>query len=84
MTYSVSLRRDAIKSLEEINEPYYSKIKIVLYGLTINPRPTGSIKLKGRNAYRIRVSNYRIIYTISDNILTIEIIGIGHRKDIYD
>jgi mRNA interferase RelE/StbE len=84
MTYSVSLRRDAIKSLEEINEPYYSKIKIALYDLTINPRPRGSIKLKGRDAYRIRVAYYRIIYVIIDNNLTIEIIGIGHRKDIYD
>jgi len=84
MTYSVSLRRDAIKSLEEINEPYYSKIKIALYDLTMNPRPIGSIKLKGRDAYRIRVAYYRIIYVIIDTNLTVEIIGIGHRKDIYD
>ena len=49
-----------------------------------NPRPIGYLKLKGRDAYRIRVADYRIIYEIFDDILLIDIINLGHRKDIYD
>jgi len=52
--------------------------------LADNPRPKGSIKLKGyKNHYRIRVGNYRAIYNIEDKILIVEIIRISNRKDIY-
>ncbi|TVR84902.1 MAG: type II toxin-antitoxin system RelE/ParE family toxin, partial [Chitinophagaceae bacterium] len=48
-----------------------------------NPRPQGFIKLKGRDAFRIRVANYRIIYEIQDSILLVDVVDLGHRKDIY-
>jgi mRNA interferase RelE/StbE len=48
-----------------------------------NPRPNGCKKLKGRDGYRIRVSDYRIIYEIQDNVLLVDVIDLGHRKDIY-
>jgi mRNA interferase RelE/StbE len=54
-----------------------------MYALTDNPRPNGYIKLKGFNAYRIRVGSYHIIYEIFDRILVVEIIDLGDRKDIY-
>ena len=41
-------------------------------------------KLKGRDGFRIRVANYRIIYDIFDNILSVDVIDLGHRKDIYE
>lgn len=84
MSYKITISRKAIKVLEKIHEPYYSQIKISIYQLAEDPRPIGSKKLKGRDGYRIRVGNYRIIYEIIDRILTIDIIAIGHRKDIYD
>jgi mRNA interferase RelE/StbE len=84
MVYNVSLKKRAIKALEKINEPYYSNIKEAIYNLADNPRPKGFIKLKGREAYRIRVANYRIIYDIFDDVLLIDVIDLGHRKDIYD
>ncbi|WP_460694625.1 type II toxin-antitoxin system RelE family toxin [Mucilaginibacter puniceus] len=52
--------------------------------LSSDPRPNGYRKLKGRDGYRIRVGNYRVIYEIFDNILTVDIITLGHRKDIYE
>jgi mRNA interferase RelE/StbE len=84
MAYQVHFSRQAFKALAEINEPYYSKIKEAIYNLAINPRPNGYIKLKGKDAYRIRVADYRIIYHVVDTILTIDILNIGHRKDIYE
>jgi mRNA interferase RelE/StbE len=78
------LRKRAIKALENIPDPYYSNIKEAIYSLAENPRPQGYKKLKGRTAYRIRVADYRIIYDISDDILLIDVIDLGHRREIYD
>jgi mRNA interferase RelE/StbE len=49
-----------------------------------NPRPAGYKKLKGRDGYRIRAGNYRIIYDIFDKELIVDIITLGHRKNIYE
>ncbi len=84
MAYNVTIRKRAIKALEKINEPYYSGIKKAIYDLADNPRPPGCKKLKGRDGYRIRVADYRIIYDIFDHILVVDVIGLGHRKDIYE
>ncbi|MBV6478256.1 MAG: hypothetical protein HGGPFJEG_01006 [Ignavibacteria bacterium] len=83
MAYQITIRKRAVKILEDINEPFYSKIKKAVYSLADNPRPTGYKKLKGRNGYRIRVSNYRIIYEVFDDVLLVDVITLGHRKDIY-
>ena len=84
MAYSISLKKRAIKALQDIDEPYYSNIKEAIYNLADNPRPHGYIKLKGRQGYRIRVADYRIIYDIFDKILEIDVVEIGHRKEIYE
>jgi len=84
MSYNITLKKRAIKALEKINEPYYSAIKEAIYNLAQNPRPVGCKKLKGRDAYRIRVADYRIIYDIFDDILLVDVIDLGHRKDIYE
>jgi len=83
-TYQVTLKKRVLKTLEEIDEPYFSSIKNAIYGLATNPRPPGYKKLKGRDGYRIRVANYRIIYDILEEVLLVEVIEMGHRKDIYD
>jgi mRNA interferase RelE/StbE len=84
MTYTVTLRKRAIKALEKINEPYYSNIKAAIYSLAENPLPVGHKKLKGRDGYRIRVADYRIIYDILDKVLLVDVIDLGHRKEIYE
>lgn len=83
MFYQVSFTKQAARDLKHIQEPYYSKIKKAIIGLSETPQPVGSKKLKGRDAYRVRVADYRIIYEINDKIVTIDIIRIGHRKNIY-
>ena len=62
----------------------FQKIKVAIYLLSEDTRPFGYIKLKGIEAYRIRVGDYRIIYEINENILLIDMIDIGHRKNIYE
>jgi len=82
--YKVRIEKAVLKSLEKINEPYYTKIKIAILKLAVNPRPQGYKQLKGRDGYRIRVADYRIIYNIFDDILSVEVIVLGHRKEIYE
>ena len=81
--YKVEIEKKAAKALERINEPDYYRIKTAILNFTNNPRPFGYIKLKGRDAYRITVGMYRIIYEIIDNILIVNVVAVGHRKDIY-
>ncbi|MBL4755621.1 MAG: type II toxin-antitoxin system RelE/ParE family toxin [Flavobacteriales bacterium] len=83
MIHKVLIERQAQKQLAKIKGTAYSLLKTAILKLADNPRPHGYKKLKGRNAYRIREGNYRVIYEIKDKILTVIVITIGHRKDIY-
>jgi mRNA interferase RelE/StbE len=82
--YELVIDRYAEKQLAKIPPPHFNRIVKSIRELSINPRPYGYKKLTGRDGYRIRSGNYRIIYTVQDNILTVFVIDIGHRKDIYD
>lgn len=84
MAYRITLTKSAIKALEKISEPYYFKIKEAIYNLAENPRPQGYKKLKGRDGYRIRVADYRIIYDIFDDTLIVDVVNVGHRREIYE
>lgn len=81
--YSIILTRRAQKQLDKIPNPIVKPILSAIEGLSKNPRPNGYKKLIGREGYRIRSGNYRIIYSIYDNSLIVEVIDLGHRKDIY-
>lgn len=83
MIYTVVIEKQVQKQLLKIAHPHYNKVVAVLQNLAVNPRPQGYKKLKGRPGYRIRVGDYRIIYSINDNILTVYILAIGNRRDIY-
>ena len=67
----------------EDKEEYNQRVKSALDYLT-EQRPSYILKLKGRTGYRIRQGNYRIIYDIFDDILQVDVIEMGHRKDIYE
>ena len=84
--YKISITRQALKELEHLPKKETQQISKAIDGLSINPRPSGCKKLKGESEYmwRIRVGNYRVIYTIDDQIKIVNVRKIGHRKDIYD
>ena len=82
--YKVKVRKNAIKQLAKLPSKEALRLLNKLKSLAIDPRPNGCKKLKGfKNYYRIRTGNYRIIYSINDKILIVEVIKIGNRKDIY-
>lgn len=81
--YSVVLTKKAQKQLDKLSDHIAMPILEAISGLQENPRPHGFLKLKGRDGYRIRAGNYRIIYEIFDTELIVDVITIGHRKDVY-
>jgi len=82
--YSVRIKITARKELENIGTKA-DRRKLIrrILSLADNPRPRGSMKLSGRDRYRLRQGNYRILYTVEDSVLVVQVIKIGHRKDVY-
>jgi mRNA interferase RelE/StbE len=81
--YKISLRKSAVKELGDIPKKDLQKVVRKIQILATNPRPQGSQKLSQKEQYRIRQGNYRIVYSVQDKELTIYIVKIGHRKEIY-
>ena len=82
--YTAVLSKKAQKQLDKLSDNIAQPILEAIAALEENPRPQGYKKLKGRDGYRIRTGDYRIIYNIFDNQLLVDIITLGHRKDIYE
>ncbi len=82
--YNITLTKTAQKQLDKLTDNIANPILSAIATLSTNPRPQGYKKLKGRDAYRIRQGDYRIIYDIYDSVLIIDVITIAHRKDVYD
>ena len=83
-SYNVRLLRSTEKDLRKIQKSRLPAILEAIEALKENPRPTGCRKLVGsESAYRIRLGDYRVIYTIEDTIRIVEIDRIRHRKDVY-
>ncbi len=84
MNYKIEFAKHAAKQFKALPRQEQQRLKNKIDHLEIDPRPPGVVKLSGeKNLYRIRVGNYRIIYSIQDSRLLILIVKIGHRKDVY-
>jgi len=81
--YKVLFRRSVEKDLSSIPKKDVKRIINRIKSLEENPRPPGCEKLTGQERYRLRQGRYRIVYSIQDDVLTVWIVKIGHRKDIY-
>ena len=77
------LHPEAIKSYRKLRGPIADRISIAIDGLAADPRPEGSVKLAGRDDYRIRIGDYRIVYAIDDSKGVIVVARIAHRRDAY-
>ena len=83
MLYEVKIKRKAQKSLAKIPKLYQAAIIKAIKELSINPYPVQSKKLIGRNAWRIRKGNFRVIYEVLNSELVVLVLSIADRKDIY-
>jgi mRNA interferase RelE/StbE len=83
MKFQIILPKSVQKELARLPDEVASRMLARLAGLETNPRPAHVKKLKGRDAWRIRVGDYRVIYEIHDRVLQVIVITVGHRREIY-
>ncbi len=83
MKYTVLYRPATERQLSRLDAAVLDRIGEAVAGLADNPRPHGSLKMTGCDLYRIRVGDYRIVYEIHDRIVTVIVVEIGHRKNVY-
>lgn len=82
-SYRVVFKQSVAKDLRSIPKTDIRRILGRIEGLANDPRPVGVEKLSGDEKYRIRQGNYRILYAIDDDVITVTIVKVGHRRDVY-
>lgn len=84
MSYRIELRPAAVRALKRVDHQDRDRIRGAIALLGENPRPPGAKALLGRPGLRVRVGDYRIIYTVDDSVLVVAVITLGHRSNVYD
>ena len=82
-TYKLFFKKSVQKDFDAIPKKDLKRILKRIEALAETPRPLGCEKLTGQERYRLRQGRYRIVYSIQDDELTVWIVTVGHRKDIY-
>jgi mRNA interferase RelE/StbE len=84
VSYQIEITREALRALAKLDKPVRRRLQIAIDGLLNDPHPNGSIALQGlRGAFRVRVGDYRVIYTVDDGRLLVVVVDLGHRREIY-
>lgn len=81
--YRVEVRPAALRALRNVDATMRPRIEGAIALLAEDPRPPASRPLRGHPGYRVRVGDYRIIYTVQDNVLLIVVVTLGHRREVY-
>lgn len=82
--YRIELRPAAVRALRKLDPPVAPRLQAAIALLAEDPRPPASRPLRGRPAWRVRVGDYRVIYTIEDDVLLVVVVTLGHRREVYD
>jgi mRNA interferase RelE/StbE len=84
VTYAIEVLPAAERDLRKVHPQMRARIRGAVLKLAAEPRPPGARALKDRPGYlRVRVGDYRIIYTIEDDVLRVIVVRVGHRRDVY-
>ena len=81
--YKIFFKESVWKDFEPIPKKDLKKILQSIHRLSEDPRPRGCEKLTGQERFRLRQGRYRIVYSIQDDELTVWVVKVGHRKDVY-
>ncbi len=82
-SYSLRIKKSAERELRAIRQPDLGRIVKRIHGLAQDPHPAGHEKLSGQDRYRVRQGDYRIVYAVDDEGKVVEIVKIGHRREVY-
>lgn len=84
MSYTVTVLPAAQRDLRKVKDHQdRARIEGAIRLLAVDPRPPAATPLTGHPGWRVRVGNYRIIYTINDTELVVVVVKLGHRRDVY-
>ena len=82
--YEVRLARRAVRSLEDLQRRDQQRIRAAIDLLAENPRPPSCVALQGEvGVYMVRVGDYRIVYEVLDQVLVVQVVRVGHRREVY-
>ncbi len=82
--YRIELRPAAVRALRNLDPPVRHRLQGAIALLAQDPRPPAARALKGRPGLRVRVGDYRVIYTVNDDVLLVVVVTLGHRREVYD
>nr|WP_205692863.1 type II toxin-antitoxin system RelE/ParE family toxin [Cellulomonas sp. IC4_254] len=82
VTYQVDIRPAAVRALRKVDHQDRPRIQAAIALLAQDPRPPGARALRGRDGYRVRVGDYRILYTVDDGVLVVVVVTLGHRREV--
>ncbi|MDO8863347.1 type II toxin-antitoxin system RelE/ParE family toxin [Haliea sp. E1-2-M8] len=82
-SYKLLFRKSVARDLRSVPQRDLKRILARLEALAEDPRPKGCEKLSGQERYRVRQGLYRIIYEISDSVLTVTVVKVGHSRHVY-
>ena len=84
MRYQVEIVKHAQRQIRNLSPQIHKRVLTRIRALADDPRPHGVIRMAGEDdLYRIRVGEYRVIYSIEDDILLVLVVSVGHRREIY-
>ncbi len=81
--YKLLIKPRALNEIENTPKKNAQQLVKRISALSSNPRPSGRKKLSGEEKYRVRQGDYRIVYQISDSLKTVEVVKVGHRREVY-
>jgi mRNA interferase RelE/StbE len=82
--YRVEVARRAVKAIAKLPRPEQQRVRAAIDLLAQTPRPPGCVQLAGEeDAYRVRVGDNRILYEVHDRILLVQVVRVGHRREVY-
>lgn len=82
--YRIELRPAAARTLRKLDPQIQRRIRGAIALLAQDPRPPSARALQGRPGLRVRVGDYRIVYTVQHDVLLVVVVRLGHRRDVYD
>lgn len=82
--YRVEVARRAVKAVAALPRPEQRRVQAAIDLLAETPRPPGCVAMAGElSTYRVRVGSYRIVYEVHDQVLLIQVVRVGHRREVY-
>ncbi|MDP3971289.1 MAG: type II toxin-antitoxin system RelE/ParE family toxin [Candidatus Nanopelagicales bacterium] len=81
--HRIEVRPAAVRALRKLDPAEQRQLQGAIALVANDPRPPASRRLRGRPGFRVRVGDYRIIYTVTDDVLLVVVVTVGHRSDVY-